>query len=695
MDSFEHQLSRRAFLGGVAGAAATVGAYAALPGLARAMAEPRRTGSLDEVEHVVILMQENRSFDHYYGTMRGVRGYSDRAAISLPDGRSVFYQPDPGRADGGHLLPFHVDTRTVDGQDLIDTDHSWASTHEAADQGRWDSWVPAKTEMTMAYFNRSDVPFQRALAEAYTICDAYHCSIHGPTTPNRLYLWTGTIDPEGTQGGPATFNPDDYNPVYRWTTYPERLQAAGISWQVYANHEVGDGDDGWVGDFGDNPLWLFQQYHDALASSDPKVRQLADRAAVIPAWLPDSGLGHDVDHVLAQFIADCAAGTLPDVSWIVAPYQWCEHPTAHPADGAVYQQRVLEALWSNPKLWESTVLFIDYDENDGLFDHVLPPQAPPGTPGELLSPAGTVGAAAGPLVPIGLGPRVPMTVVSPWSRGGWVNSQVHDHTSVLRFLESWTGVREPNISAWRRAICGDLTGCFDFRRRSLSRPRLPDAKAFQARINALDATLPAPAPPPLGQQVLPTQEPGHASARPLPYQPLANFTLPAGAGAAGPGTVGMSNAGAAALQLAVLAAHLPDSPPQFVDLAPGGGAQASVVLASGAYDVRVHGPNGFVRQFAGDSTSDSSAVEANLTTVGGASSPRLVLTISNHGDLAQTVDVNGDPLDIRPGHERKITFDPLHRDHGWYEVTVTLPASSSFVRRFAGHLEDGRPSLTG
>jgi phospholipase C len=491
MRASEHPLTRRAFLSAMAGTAASAGAFAALPpGLAQAMTEPRRRGRLDDVEHVVILMQENRSFDHYYGTMRGVRGYADQAAITLPNGRSVLFQPDPGRPDGGYLLPFHVDTRTADGQDLGDTDHSWGTTHEAADGGLWDTWIPAKTETTMAYFNQTDIPFQRALAEAYTICDAYHCSIQGPTTPNRLYLWSGTIDPEGTQGGPATFNPPDYNPVYRWTTYPERLQAAGVSWQVYANHEVGDGNDGWVGDYGDNPLWLFQQYHDALASSDPKVHQLADRAAVIPAWLPDSGLGHDVNHVLAQFIADCAAGTLPAVSWIVAPYQWCEHPTAHPADGAVYQERVIEALWSNPKLWESTVLFIDYDENDGLFDHVLPPQPPPGTPGELLSPAGTVGPPGGPLVPIGLGPRVPMTVVSPWSRGGWVNSQVHDHTSVLRFLETWTGVREPNISAWRRAICGDLTGCFDFGRRSLRSPAFRTPRPSRPR--STPSTQPCP-----------------------------------------------------------------------------------------------------------------------------------------------------------------------------------------------------------
>ncbi|WP_239154314.1 phospholipase C [Amycolatopsis sp. FDAARGOS 1241] len=345
--------------------------------------------------------------------MAGVRGYGDPVAK-----RDVFRQPDPKRTDGGDLLPFHVDTALVDGQDLGDLAPDWGTTHQAWANGAYDAWIPAKTEMTMSYFNRDDLPFHRALASAFTLCDNYFCSLQGPTTPNRLYHWTGTINPDGDLGGPATWNPADYTPVYRWTTYPERLQAAGISWQVYANDEVGDG---FVGDYSDNPLWLFQQYHDALASADPKKQQLAERASLQARWKPDSGQGKDVDHVLTQFIADCKAGTLPAVSRVVAPYAYCEHPAARPVDGAAYTQRVLKALWDNPKLWESTVVLINYDENDGFFDHIGPPCAPAGTPGELLpvnQPSGPGGVGAGAPAPIGLGPRVPMTVISPWTRGG-------------------------------------------------------------------------------------------------------------------------------------------------------------------------------------------------------------------------------------------------------------------------------------
>ncbi|HWL88378.1 MAG TPA: alkaline phosphatase family protein, partial [Polyangiaceae bacterium] len=400
-----------------------------------------RQGSLDDIEHVVILMQENRSFDHYFGTMSGVRGFSDRTALQLPSGRNVFYQPDFLRLfDGQYLLPFHVDTLKVNGQQLGDLPHGWDDQHNAVNDGANDGWVSAKGEMTMAYFTETDIPFYRALADAYTICDHYHCSVLGPTTPNRLHVFTGTIDAAGKYGSPVTSNPADYTASLSWPTYAERLQAAGVTWRVYANHEVGDSAfHPYCGDYGDNPLWLFHAYHDAL--QDPARKELADRAAVFDSsqWQDDSGKGLDVTHVLAEFIQDCKTNKLPRVSWIVAPYGYSEHPSARPIDGQAYAQAVVDALSANSELWASTMLIINFDENDGFFDHVPPPIAPPNTPGEWVS-----GKA------VGLGPRVPMMIISPWTRGGWVNSQVCDHTSVIRFLENWTGVVETNISNWRR-----------------------------------------------------------------------------------------------------------------------------------------------------------------------------------------------------------------------------------------------------
>ncbi len=673
--------NRRRFIGGVAGAAAAGGVLSGLPsGMAEALTQPRRRGRLDDVEHVVILMQENRSFDHYYGSMRGVRGFGDRTAVTLPSGRSVFHQPDATRTDGGYLLPFHVDTSTVDGQDLGDLDHSWQPTHNAWDEGAYDAWIPNKSELTMGYFTEADIPFQRALASAFTICDHYFCSVQGPTTPNRLYHWTATIDAAGRFGGPINYNPADYLPVLSWPTYPERLQDAGISWQIFANKEVGDGTDGWVGDYGDNPLWLFQAYHDALASPDPAKQQLAARANVIKQWLPDSGLGMDPKHVLADFIGACQTGKLPKVSWIVAPYRWCEHPAARPVDGAVYMNTVLKALWGNQKLWDNTVVFANFDENDGFFDHVVPPTAPAGAEDEFIDG-----------LPIGLGPRVPMTVISPWSRGGWVNSQVFDHTSVLRFLEQWTGVREPNISAWRRSICGDLTSCFDFSAWNPGIPLLPDTAALQREADQTQSKLPAPTPPTEGAQRDPQQEPGTRPARPIPYQPVANATVTASAL-----TVHLANSGADAVQLQV---YPTGSAVVRRDVA-GGGTGSVAVSISGGYQVAVHGPNRFLRVFNG--TGAGLGVEVAALVVGSADHPRLRISISNGGSAPATVRLRGQhdfgasgTVRVAAGATVTEDLDVVGRSQGWYDVSATVEGDPTFLREFVGHLEYGADSVTG
>ncbi len=674
---------RRTFIGGAA--AGLAGTAAGLSGCeGPGSAPPRSRGRLDDVKHVVVLMQENRSFDHYFGTMRGVRGLSDRAALRFANGRDVFHQPDPQRPDGGYLLPFHVDTGRVDGQDLGDLDHSWDGTHLAWNGGHNDGWIPAKTALTMSFFTRADVPFHRALAEAFTVCDNYFCSVQGPTTPNRLYLWTGTIDPDGVAGGPVIANPGHYRPVYRWTTYPERLQAAGISWQVYANQELEeDSEHPLSGDAGDNSLWLFEAYHDSMKAPRPRARELARRGGLHPTWLPNSGRGKDVDHVLAQFIGDCRAGALPAVSWLVAPDGYSEHPASRPVDGAAYTDAVLSAVWHNPDLRESTVVLINFDENDGFFDHVIPPVAPPGTPQEYVNGR-----------PIGLGPRVPMTVISPWSRGGWVNSQVFDHTSVIRFLEAWTGVREPNISAWRRAICGDLTTCFDFQRPNASIPALPDTARLRAEADRSQAKLPPPIAPPPGQQSPPVQEPGARPARSIPYQPMADLAI-----SGDHVTVGMANDGAAAVQLAAFwhrsSSELASA--RF-DVAAGGTATASLPLASpdGTYVVAVHGPNGFLRRAAGDGATTAIGLEASLHVVRGRH-PTLSLVLSNHGAAPLAARVTGVPgadarsIALVPSGRRTIALDPLADARGWYDIAVTLDGAPTYSRTFAGKVEE-RPS---
>ena len=468
------KMTRRRMLKYSASMAATAFAATLMPpNVRRALAqEPVRPASLKDIKHVVLLMQENRSFDHYFGTLAGVRGFDDPNALKLPDGRSVFYQPDPQNPDG-YLLPFHLDTHKTNAQKIPSTDHGWKTQHEAWNNGRMDNWVPAHRKAdgpngpyTMGYYNRADIPFQFALAEAFTICDAYHCSILGPTCPNRLYWMTGTIDPEGNHGGPIQAN-DVVHGGYRWMTYAERLEKAGISWKVYQQED----------NYNTNVLEYFQNFMKADRNSSLHKRGV-------------------VRGPEGQFEDDARNDKLPAVSWIMPTGYQSEHPDFMPADGATFIASKIDAIAANPEVWAKTVFILNYDENDGIFDHVAPPVPPPDTKHEFIYG-----------VPIGAGFRVPCIIVSPWTAGGWVCSQPFDHTSALQFLEKFTGVREENISAWRRQTFGDLTSAFRFGDERAAQPTLPDTNNILEAVRYEAANLPNPIFPGTNQ-TMPAQEKG-------------------------------------------------------------------------------------------------------------------------------------------------------------------------------------------
>ncbi|AIP49327.1 phospholipase C, phosphocholine-specific [Burkholderia pseudomallei MSHR5858] len=503
--------SRRRFLHTVAQSAGAAAALTVFPeSIRRALAIPAasRTGTLRDVEHIVVFMQENRSFDHYFGHLRGVRGYNDRFPIPLPNGKPVWYQPSKANP-GKPVLPFRLNTLTTSAQCIGDLDHSWYKTHAAIDGGRYDQWPANKTDMTMGYHVREDIPFHYALADAFTVCDNYFCSLPGPTHPNRSYLMTGTVDPTGRYGGPLLDNSDyvdgDVPPKYdllTWTTYPERLEANGISWQIYQQGTTGA--DPLNGNYGTNILQNFANFINAKPGSSLYRRAQTART-------------------LDDLKADVLANKLPQVSWLLPPAAFSEHPRYTPAYGANYTSQILDALTSNPDVWRKTVLFIMYDENDGFFDHVVPPQ-PATTRAQGLSTVtvdgeihdvvnpGRGGSYTADGLPYGLGPRVPMTVVSPWTKGGFVCSQVFDHTSVIRFIAARFGIDEPNITPWRRAVCGDLTSAFDFRTPDATLPPLPDTSGYRSIADQLCSTKPAPAVPAAPSPVDP-QEPGVRPAR--------------------------------------------------------------------------------------------------------------------------------------------------------------------------------------
>jgi phospholipase C len=636
------------------------------------------TGTIADLKHVVILMQENRSFDHYFGTLRGVRGFGDKQALSWQNGDNIFQQPDTTRTDLGYLLPYNL-TDQVDG----DLDHSWDGDHEAWDGGLWDNWVPAKTEETMGYFTRDEIPFQYAIADAFTVCDGYHQAIMAPTSPNRMYFWTGT-------SAGWTSNPNDYEVDFgpdadtaEVTTYPQLLQAAGIDWQVYTNDQVGDSGtypEYFLGDYGDNPLWFYQQYNSSN-SREGGTSELAIRGAVTP-WQTATGAPAlsktHAAYVLSSFIKAVNSSTLPQVSWIVAPAGYCEHPSYTPDYGAHYVNTVLQTLFSNPDLWRTTALFITYDEHDGFFDHQLPPFPEATVTDEYI---------AG--LPIGPGTRVPMLICSPWTRGGYVDSNVYDHTSMLRFLAAWTGVQPVNITSWRKSVTGDLTSAFDFRNPDFSIPaNIPTLNQTWALTQLTGGST---TPPAEGDQKMPTQEPGSRPHRPTNHQPFADVTVDR---ATSQVTAALTNTGKVGVSFAVYPdAYVPPTCTPFTVLQSSPRSYTwDAALTGGQYAFSVYGPDGFLTSFAGavvPAGVNAGPVPVVTAALQGATKA-LELTLADEGqeEVVYTLtpnDYEGSTrtVTVTIGSPKTISWPTDH--YGYYDVVITAN-TDGFRRRYAGRI---------
>ncbi|MCJ2183594.1 phospholipase C, phosphocholine-specific [Novosphingobium sp. 1949] len=670
-----------------------LGGFAALfPEIARAAAIPAKvgTGTIRDVEHVVILMQENRSFDHYFGTMPGVRGYGDpypAPAPDLPDGtkRSVLTQLNE-KWDGPRVIaPFALNTRqTFAHMRVEDTPHTWPDAQAAWDNGRMARWPEAKHLHSMGHYDAADLGFQYAMAEAFTLCDAYHCSVQLGTNPNRTVLWSGTIDGGAENGGPALGNSHDdlgqYDTPYTWHTYVERLQQAGIDWTVYQ-----DMDD----NFTDNPLVGFKAFYDAakgLPGSDPEL---------VRRGMTTRGLD--------QLRRDCLAGTLPQVSYVIGTAEGSEHPVpSSPAQGAAYTAQVLEALTANPDVFARTAFFVLFDENDGFFDHVPPPAPPSPDPSQ---PSGFAGAsqistkneyhltrskADASLErdefmgrPYGLGARVPAYILSPWSRGGYVTSEVFDHTSVIRFLEARFGVHEPNISPWRRAVCGDMMSAFDFATpNDRPVPAMPDPAPLAARARALPGRTVPPIP---AEAVLPVQPEGDRPHRASLYDLEVNWTLNP---AAGQIALAFVNRSARAAVFHVYDRHALDAIPRRYTVAGGGRLEGQWALHEAGYDLQVMGPEGFHRRLAGAGSGAASDPAQNDVVVRAAEG-----TLAGHADAVPYLTVGTDASGLtlhdgrkvrtlKPGHPLPVPVDR----QGRYDLSIVREGDAVFLRQFAGRL---------
>jgi phospholipase C len=841
MDNRREFIKKAALLSGAAGL------YSVLPAsILKAMAiEPKEGSTYMDAEHVVILMQENRSFDHCFGTLKGVRGFNDPRAIELPNKNKVWMQTN---AAGETYAPFRLNIKDTKSTWMNSLPHSWANQVNARNDGKYDQWLNvkqsgnpayAKMPLTLGYHTREDIPFYYAMADAFTVCDQNFCSALTGTTPNRLFLWSGTIREEQNENSKAhVWNDDADFGTLNWKTFPERLEENGVSWKCYQNElsiDVGfkGEEDSWLSNFTDNPLEFFSQYH---ADLHPRhLEQIKRQLPVITAEIEalkshlaamtaaDANAGHlqkqleqkqldfknkiqllepglfdklpqhqqnihlkafdtnkkDPDYhlladlpyndngiprtmkvpkgdVLYQFRQDVKNSQLPAVSWITAPENFSDHPGA-PWYGAWYISEVMDILTKNPEVWKKTIFIVTYDENDGYFDHVPPFVAPhshkkgTGKVSEGIDTRVEYVTLEQELArkdfpekfnrecAIGLGYRVPMIIASPWSRGGYVNSEVFDHTSIIQFLEKFlskkTGkkIEEPNISNWRRTICGDLSSVF--RADATEKMNNPEAISkndflegiHKAKFKKLPSDYKLLTKEDIAQinldpqrsPYMAKQETGIRRACALPYQLYAEGKLTADKKSFeitfenknevfGQGTSGAPfNVYAPGKYMSI------DHPGVFDEVRTWAyGVKAGDKLTDlwplaefekDLYHLRVYGPNGFYREFRGDVNDPMANISIGYQHDPGKKgilTGNLEVKIVNLHLESYTVEiidhsykVNNHQKPAKPSVTTNIILN-LEKSYGWYDFSVKVKGHDNFTKRYAGRVETGRTSFS-
>jgi len=719
------------------------------------------TGTIQDVEHIVILMQENRPFDHHFGTLRGVRGFSDPRAvhINLPlqSGTgtapvSIFLQPAGaanvaagfgvppnygtlgGPADGAEVIPpFRVNPESISpGLSSLGltyfpgTDHSWGGSHASWNSGQCDMFPSVKGPIAMSYMTREDIPYHYSLADAFTVGDAYFLSIMGPTNPNRMYLWSGCVGnvnylgsggTDGMGAGPATSNGLSNNNAYWvWKTFPEVLQAAGISWKIYQDisgspfsPDFGDAtSNSFAGNFTDNPVLYFNQY--AMAPPGTPLFDNACTGTEISNTIPSAGAPASAWQAWAEsqfdeFRSDVKGGKLPQVSWIVAPAGYCEHPDWPVNYGAWYISHILDILVSNPEVFSKTVFIIDYDEADGSFDHLVPPCVPsgPGYGSSTVSIENEIVTTSTPNGPIGLGTRVPFLAISPWSKGGYVNSQVFDHTSVIQFIEKRFGVYEHNISPWRRAVAGDLMSVFNFATPNSAPVKLPSTSGDLPPVNELGGGNVSTFVPTLGEVLIgvPAQERGIRPARALPYELNVHASVNDSSN-----TVSLTffNTGRATVVFHVRSGN-PSDVVRFYTVEPGKTLADTWNVVASSYSLSVYGPNGFVCYFNGSIGTSAAVLDVRSHYDGkdrrgseddcGSIEWKITNLAANHAEVS-VLDAYTGRLSTRRLRPQETFEDDLslNQFYGWYDLVVTVAGDPTFKYRLAGHVETGRDSFT-
>lgn len=778
MDSRREFLKKAALFAGATSMANTLPSS-----VLKAMAINAEPGStFYDAEHIVFLMQENRSFDHMFGKMKGVRGFNDPHPHIQPDGNKVWLQKD---GQGYTYVPFHVDINKTKITWQGGLPHSWNDQVAARNGGRYDKWLPAKAPMTLSYYDRNDIPFYYALADAFTVCDQHFCASLTGTTPNRLFFFTGTVRGEMSLNKAAVVNNDQAesqnNVFVDWPTFQETLEDNGIDWRIYQNElwtsKLPEGEvDDWLGNYGDNPIEYVSRHNvrlsayfrengdntvkPALTAAEVQAkydklsqreRNLIDKAfqtnisekdylELAPfTFTNDQGKSETINvpkgDIFHQFRKDVDSGKLPTVSWLVAPQRFSDH-TSSPLYGTWYVSEALDILTKNPEVWKKTIFVLTYDENDGYFDHHPPFVVP--NPDDASS--GKVSAGINFATdfenrkgsPIGLGYRVPMVIASPWSKGGFVNSQVFDHTSSIMFMEKWlnkkTGknIKSNNISDWRRNFCGDLTSAFrPYNGGEIKSPKALKRDAIVANIvNAKNK--PAQANPTALNKTeiakvnefdsfsaktsihAAKQEDGVKQACALPYQLAVDANL-------------IDNEIEISFQSSktLFGADVESvgAPFNMSTIASFKGVKGKIwaygVKAGDtlieriniedfdqkAYDLSITGPNGFYRHFLGDKMNPHLKIKARAEQ-NGLVKKRLtgnfVFSIENTGMKTLSIQITDNKykaptkcITIKQKSEIEVLLN-ISKNGNWYDFMITQVGNNLFKHRYAGKIETGQ-----
>jgi phospholipase C len=761
--------------------------------------------SINDIEHIVIFMQENRAFDHYFGKMKGVRGFNDRSAPLLPNMKSQFYQPLPAptakvkqctgktctnmeqgkkclpgvpgsdnktwtccflkweegnvtcpptpppatscegattlqecrvenqtcmpgtvgagphgnRCCGGwwnddeatpcpspskqaeYMLPYHVNLSATSGECMAAPEMNFRADIGMWNNGLMDQWNIVRTAgYGLAYFERSDLPYYYELADGFTVGDQHFQSTFTQTCPNRMHLFSGSNnnlwnrEERGSAMNKTSMMLDNTepNPGWDWPTVAEVLEEAGINWKVYMEED----------NFDDNGFAWFKNFQDAVPGDA----------------LYDKGMVRvKTNDLVKEFEQDVKTGALPQVSWLIAPANQSEHATHHPAAGEDLSARLLRVMQNNPDVYKKTVFIINYDEGGQFFDHLVPPtpnvnkydgDSTMTTLGEITTESYV---SVPPGNPIGFGFRVPLIIVSPWTRvkGGAVYSEVVDHTSIVQFVEKRFHVKCPNISPWRRAIAGDLTHAFDFDSEpDYTWPVLPDTSTFVKEADKECADLPSPQVP--IKQSMPRQEVGTKLARALPYKFDIADTISSDGKTL---TLNMKNVGTAGVVFQVFDYASSDGkqtmdPPKKYSIEAGkelNGVWHS--SSSGTFNLGLYGPNGFVRMYTSNDVNIGGL--AHIAMKEDPAGQNVLFTSSppasnRHADCTVESKIKdnayhfGGPWSLGSNNiEQQINV----ADSGnWYDFTVQTTSkcdgktTATFSRTFMGKMETGRETTT-